>query len=258
MRVGPCVRADVRDRPEQRRSDSGSFTNAGLGSFDSAGFSLFGLGAPTDPAFGTALGGLAPGSGTNFAAGLAVAVGYFQQADAGSHKFLIFLSDGIQNEGGSGSASLTTLSDLGVVSNTFAIGSGSSCSGGVDVSLNDIALGGGTCTAVTDPNTLPDLIPDLIGSVLDKVEVAVDGGTAVLVPTTPSTPADGPVSVDYSVRSPACGGRGSRPARQPRATTRSPTHPRRRRRATPSMSSTSHRARRRRPTSSARRGRPTP
>ena len=178
---------------------SGAFTNAGLGSFDSAGYSLFGLGALNDPGFATALGGLAPGSGTNFAAGLDVAVGYFQQADAGSHKFLIFLSDGIQNEGGSGSGSLTTLTDLGVVSNTFAIGSGSSCSGGVDVSLDDIALGGGTCTAVTDPNDLPDLIPNLIGSVLDKVEVSVDGAAGVLVATSPSTPADGPVSVSYSL-----------------------------------------------------------
>jgi hypothetical protein len=177
---------------------AGSVKNVGLGSFDSAGYSQFGLGAATDPGFNTAVNGLAPGSATNFAAGLAVAVGYFQQATAGSHKFLIFLSDGIQNLGGDGAASLATLTSLGVVSNTFAIGSGSSCTGGADVSLNDIALGGGTCTAVTDPNMLPDLIPNLIGSVLDKVEVSVDGGAGVVVSTTPSTPADGPVSVTYS------------------------------------------------------------
>src|SRR5262249_20119638 len=135
----------------------------------------------------------------NFAAGLDVAVAYFQQADAGSHKFLIFLSDGIQNEGGSGSTAIQTLTDLGVVSNTFAIGSGSSGSGGADLSLKDIAVGGGTCTAVTDPNDLPDLIPDLVGSVLDSVEVAVDGAAGVLVPTSPTTPTDAPATVSYSL-----------------------------------------------------------
>lgn len=178
---------------------AGSVKNVGLGSFDSAGYPQFGLGAATDPGFDTAVNGLAPGSGTNFAAGLAVAVSYFQQATVGAHKFLIFLSDGTQNLGGNGSASLATLNSLGVVSNSFAVGSSSSCTGGLDISLNDIALGGGTCTAVTDPNMLPDLIPNLIGSVLDKVDVAVDGGAGVVVSTAPATPADGPVSVTYSL-----------------------------------------------------------
>lgn len=178
---------------------AGSVKNVGLGSFDSDGYSRFGLGSPIDPAFNVAINGLAPGSGTNFAAGLAVAVTYFQQPDVGTHKFLIFLSDGTQNIGGNGSASLATLTGLGVVSNSFAIGSGSACTGGTDISLNEVALGGGTCTVVTDPNTLPDLIPNLIGSVLDKVEIAVDGGAGVVVATSPATPADGPVSVTYSL-----------------------------------------------------------
>lgn len=181
---------------------AGSVKNVGLGSFDSSAYPRFGLGDPNDPAFDSALAGLAPGSSTNFAAGLAVAVTYFQEATAGAHKFLIFLSDGIENLGGNGAASLSALSSMGVVSNSFAVGSGSSCTGGVDVSLADIALGGGTCTVVTDPNTLPDLIPNLVGSVLDKVEVSVDGGAGTVVTTSPATPADGPVSVTYSLAIP--------------------------------------------------------
>jgi hypothetical protein len=181
---------------------AGSVKNVGLGSFDSNAYARFGLGDPTDPAFDTAVNALVPGSNTNFAAALAVAVDYFQQPTAGTHKFLIFLSDGIENLGGDGAASLAALDSMGVVSNSFAVGSGSSCTGGADISLADIALGGGTCTVVTDPNTLPDLIPNLVGSVLDKVEVSVDGGTGTVVPTSPATPADGPVSVTYSLAIP--------------------------------------------------------
>ena len=179
---------------------SGSITNVGLGSFDSGGYPRFGLGAPTDPAFNRRSTPSYPGDAARTSppgSPLRSATSRSRPSEPTSSSSSC--PTGSRTRGGSGSASLATLASLGVVSNTFAIGSGSSCSAGVDVSLNDIALGGGTCTAVTDPNTLPDLIPNLIGSVLDNVEVAVDGGAGVVVTTSPPTPADGPVSVTYSL-----------------------------------------------------------
>ena len=93
---------------------------------------------------------------------------------------------------------MATLTGTGTVANSIAIGASASCAGGTDGTLNAIAVNGGQCFSVPDPNDLPDLIPNLIGSTLTKVEMSVDGGAPTLLTTVPATPVAGPASVTYS------------------------------------------------------------
>ncbi|MDH5333946.1 MAG: VWA domain-containing protein [Thermoleophilia bacterium] len=138
-------------------------------------------------------------SGTNFAAALQQALGVLT-ASTDPSKFVVFASDGFSNLG-----TLTDFNDAvaaiaatGAVVNSVAIGASSACTGGTTGTLAGLAVNGGTCYAVTDPNDLPDIIPALIGSTLEKVEMSVDGGTPVAVATTPATPQPGHAAVAYS------------------------------------------------------------
>jgi len=137
-------------------------------------------------------------SATNYAAALQQALNELN-ASTDPKKLMVFVSDGLSNAGGlpAFNAAVSAIQATGTIANSIAI-AGASCTGGSDGNLADIAVNGGTCTNVPDPNDLPDLIPDLIGSTLEKVEMSVDGGTPTAVTTTPATPQDGPASVTYS------------------------------------------------------------
>jgi hypothetical protein len=136
--------------------------------------------------------------GTNYTAALQQAVAVLN-ASSDPKKFLVFASDGLSNLGGGGfGAAVTALTGTGAVANSIAIGASASCTGGTDGDLADIAVNGGTCFSVPDPNDLPDLIPNLIGSTLTKVEMSVDGGAPTAVTTVPPTPQPGPAVVTYS------------------------------------------------------------
>jgi hypothetical protein len=94
------------------------------------------------------------------------------------------------------------LAATGAVVQTYAVGTESSCTGGSSAgTLQQIAdATGGSCEEIDDPSTLPDIIPDLVGSTLETLEIAVDGGAATLIPNTDITPAlpqDGAATVDY-------------------------------------------------------------
>ena len=120
-------------------------------------------------------------------------------ASSDSKKFVVFASDGLSNAGGGGfTAARDAVQATGAVVNTIAFGSAAACSGGSAGNLSDIAVNGGTCTFVPDPNDLPNLIPNLIGSTLTQVQMSVDGGTPTTLTTTPATPQAGPASVTYS------------------------------------------------------------
>ncbi|HEY4622007.1 MAG TPA: hypothetical protein VIG93_09930, partial [Gaiellaceae bacterium] len=85
------------------------------------------------------------------------------------------------------------------VANSIAIGENAACDpNSANGDLEDIAVNGGQCFEVPDPNDLPDLIPNLIGSTLTKVEMTVDGGAPSLLTTVPPTPQPGPAMVTYS------------------------------------------------------------
>ena len=137
--------------------------------------------------------------GTNYAAALQQALAILG-ASSDPSKFLVFASDGLSNQGGLAAfnAAVATLTGTGTVANSIAIGASASCAGGTDGTLNAIAVNGGQCFAVPDPNDLPDLIPNLIGSTLTKVEMSVDGGAPTLLTTVPATPVAGPAMVTYS------------------------------------------------------------
>ena len=113
--------------------------------------------------------------GTDYVAGLQAALAILA-ASSDPSKLLVFASDGLSNEGGLAAfnAAVATLTGTGTVANSIAIGASASCTGGTDGDLQDIAVNGGQCFSVPDPNDLPDLIPDLIGSTLTKVEMTVD------------------------------------------------------------------------------------
>lgn len=127
---------------------------------------------------------------------------------------VVFDSDGVATTG----ADVTTVLPCGgVVFNTFAVGSSSSCSGDPSGlgSLQEIAnLTGGTCTEVTDPTDLPDaIVPAIVQSQLTEVAVSLDqnqNGSAdnAFVPLTnadivPDLPQQGPASVDWTTTFPA-------------------------------------------------------
>ena len=141
--------------------------------------------------------------GTNYSAALQQALAILG-ASTDPNKFLVFASDGLSNAGSlvAFNAAVASLAGTGTVASSIAIGTSASCTGGSAGQLQDIAVNGGQCYAVPDPNDLPDLIPNLIGSTLTKVELTVDGGAPSVLTTAPPTPAAGPVSVTYATSTP--------------------------------------------------------
>jgi hypothetical protein len=139
------------------------------------------------------------GGSTNFAAALQQVLSELN-ASSDSKKLVVFASDGVSNTGTltDFNNAIAAIGATGAVVNSIAVGGGSSCSGGTVGHLSDIALNGGTCFAVPDPNKLPDLIPNLVGSTLTQVQMSVDGGAPTTLTTTPATPQSGPATVSYS------------------------------------------------------------
>jgi hypothetical protein len=64
-----------------------------------------------------------------------------------------------------------------------------------------MAVNGGHCFEVPDPGNLPDIIPSLIGSTLESLDIAVDGGAPQAIPNGSISlplPQPGAVSVNYT------------------------------------------------------------
>ena len=137
--------------------------------------------------------------GTNYVSGLQQALAILG-ASTDAKKFLVFASDGLSNLGAIAdfNTAVASLAGSGTVANSIAIGASASCTGGSNGDLEDIAVNGGQCFSVPDPNDLPDLIPNLIGSTLTKVELTVDGGAPTVLTTVPATPIAGPAMVTWS------------------------------------------------------------
>jgi hypothetical protein len=149
------------------------------------------------------------GVNTNCTAGLQAALTVVNATTNGT-KIVVFVSDGLCGDPGGGglaafNAAIASLATAGAVVDTVAAGSGSSCAGhevGFTGTLGDIAAGtGGTCFEVADPGNLPDIIPQLIGSTLESLQIAVDGGAAQTIPNGDISlplPQPGAVSVNYT------------------------------------------------------------
>jgi hypothetical protein len=143
------------------------------------------------------------GCNTNFAAGLA-AIQPILTASTNSTNIIFFLSDGISNTGTPADfdAALMDIVDSGAVIHSFAVGDMSTCTGGSAGTLDEMASAtGGECHQVTVPSDLPDLLPEFVGSMLESLEIEVDGGGSTAIGNDeidPDLPQEGPVSVDYS------------------------------------------------------------
>jgi hypothetical protein len=150
------------------------------------------------------------GQFTNFEAAVVAATSLASSSAAGT-KLVVFLSDGFASAGGPVADDVIAAAAAGVRFETFAIGSGSSCSNTGTTgqgSLDDIATGtGGTCTQVTDLSQLPDVVPGVIDSQLTEVAISLDQTLNGLpdspfvaltnANTDPDLPQAGPASVDW-------------------------------------------------------------
>ena len=151
------------------------------------------------------------GQFTNFEAAVAAATALAVSSSAGT-KIVAFLSDGVASAGSDVTDDVAAAALAGVRFETFAIGSGSSCTktGTANQgSLDEIATAtGGTCTEVADLTELPDIVPGVIQSRLTEVALSLDqnlngASDSPFVALTnaeiaPDLPQIGPASVDWS------------------------------------------------------------
>jgi hypothetical protein len=167
-------------------------------------FSHFATALDVDPAAGvqlltapgpnidSAIAPLAPGGGTDFGPAIAAANVVFADPAAKSTKLLIFITDGFGSFSGGALPS-------GTVVRSFAVGTGSACTGNL-INVTNLGATGSSCEQVTDPSDLADAITESSGSSLDSLDIEVDGGGATAIPNadiTPDLPLDGPDSVVY-------------------------------------------------------------
>ncbi|HUR86058.1 MAG TPA: VWA domain-containing protein [Solirubrobacteraceae bacterium] len=145
------------------------------------------------------------GGNTNFEDAVRKACALVQQS-TNPNNLVVFLSDGTATIGGNALDDLPC-SPRPATFQTFAVGSGSSCSdtGGGRGSLAQIAVAtGGACTPVSNVASLPGVIPGVIQSQLTRLELSIDGGAPqdISASATPGLPQTGPATVDYDTTVP--------------------------------------------------------
>ena len=169
------------------------------------------LTTPADPGVGTVInsivvGGMSQftprsvGSATSFPAGMAAALNSVAASSAAS-KNVVFLSDGFSGTGtlANFNARLAALDAAGATIYSFAVGSGSSCTGGSVGTLQAMAdATGGTCTNVPDPATLPDIVKNVTDTEMTGVGLEVDTASTSFDTITVAPPFDGPGSTDFT------------------------------------------------------------
>lgn len=178
----------------------GSTDEVAVVKYESASAVALGLTAPTSAAVNTAINSGGPGGNTNCAAGLSDALTLVNASSNGTN-IVVFASDGVCNTGANVSGPAAALGAAGAIVQSIAIGAGSSCStNGGQGTLDQIAQNGGTCHAVPDPNSLPDIIQNLIGSTLQSLTLSVDGNSSAIPNTeiNPDLPQPGSANVTYS------------------------------------------------------------
>ncbi|HEX6130312.1 MAG TPA: vWA domain-containing protein [Actinomycetota bacterium] len=139
------------------------------------------------------------GEGTNIGEAFADARALMSGATGG--KIAIMVTDG-ESTAGPSYASVLSGGTGGMVFHAFIVGGGgSACTSNTSgrgrlIDLTNAT--GGTCTAISDPASLPDLLPDLIASQLTGVQLSIDGGPPTTLTTTPATPVAGPAAVSFA------------------------------------------------------------
>lgn len=132
------------------------------------------------------------GNLTNYTAGL-LAAATSVNASSATSKNVVFLSDGLPNDGGGGFDA--AVAALGATIYSFAVGVNASCtSGGVNGTLQSMAdATGGTCTEVENPVNLPGIVQNVTDTELSSVSLT---GATLDAPL--ALPADGPVTVPFA------------------------------------------------------------
>ena len=143
------------------------------------------------------------GNNTNYWAAVQRAAQVANESDA-TNKIVVFLSDGLSNQGGPSSQDvdsvLTPAIVGGITFHTFAIGDLAACTTtqANRGTLQQIAdATGGTCSEISNPQDAIDVIPAVIASSLTGVSVSVDGGSASPATTTPALPLAGPGNTSW-------------------------------------------------------------
>jgi len=198
-RVLTCEKEGIKAANAAAADANSSVANSGVVAFQTGAAAL-----DVDPAAGTqlltapgpnidaAVAPLTSGGGTNFTAAITASNTVFADAAVKPTKLLIFITDGFGSFGGGALPA-------GTVVSSFAVGTGSACTGNL-LAVTALGAAGSSCEEVTDPSDLADAITDSIGSSLDSLDLEVDGGGATAIPNSdidPDLPLDGPDSVDY-------------------------------------------------------------
>ena len=169
--------------------------------FSDASSIALGLTDPTSAAVNTAINSGSPGRWHELLCRSPRLALSLVNATTNGHKIVVFASNGVCNTGANVTGPAGALAAAGAVVQSIAIGAGSSCStnGGAGT-LNQIAQSPGVCTAVPNPNDLPDIIQDLIGSTLESLTLSVDGSSTPISNTEidPDLPQPGVANVTYA------------------------------------------------------------
>jgi hypothetical protein len=143
---------------------------------------------------------------TAFSTGIAAACEVLRGTD-NPNRLVVFLSDG-SNRGGANVATVLPCEPTAVFQ-TFAAGAQASCQeaselGGLDLVAE---LSDGTCTAVTDLTTLPEILGAVVVPQLTRIELTIDGGAPIDISqaATRTLPLSGPASIEIDRSIPALG-----------------------------------------------------
>lgn len=133
---------------------------------------------------------------TNYTAGLQAASVIASAASSGPVN-VVFLSDGLSNEGSGFASALSTLAAQATIY-PFAVGASASCTDGTHGTLAEMAAASGTqCFAVPNPADLPNVIENVTATTLTSVAVTLDG-SPVAASIGATLPAAGPVSTTWA------------------------------------------------------------
>lgn len=179
----------------------GSTDEAGVVTFAGNSTIVQSLVSPTNAGITNAINGAIAGGATRCDLALGSANTLVGASTNGTN-IVVLSADGGCNGGGAstyGNAK-TALQNAGAIVHTVAVGTNASCASGGFRALANLTVNGGQCFQVPDPGNLPNIIQNLIGSSLDSLQLAVDGGTPAGIPNSeiaPDLPQPGAANVSY-------------------------------------------------------------
>jgi hypothetical protein len=150
------------------------------------------LAAPGDPALFDALAALASAGGTAYKNATRAAIDAITlsvQNPAVTETFLVFLSDGSENNPGDLTPEVAALNALGTTVYTFAVGAGLECQGNLFALARDT---GGSCTEVAGAFALTNALRDIVipDRGLATTQVTLNGAPLSFL-SSPPIPTDG-------------------------------------------------------------------